>query len=47
MQCGSALLMHSDWARVEPLAIEQEKVNQSSIAANKKQPFKSVEGPDT
>lgn len=26
----------------KPLAIEQEKVNQSSIAANKKEPFKNV-----
>ena len=34
-------------ARVKPLAIEQEKVNQSSIAANKNGPFQNVWGPGT
>lgn len=34
-------------ARVKSLAIEQERVNQSSIAANKNEPFESVWGPGT
>lgn len=31
----------------KPLAIEQEKVNQSSIAANKNEPLENVWGPGT
>lgn len=35
------------YARVKPLAIEQEKVNQSSIDANENEPFENVWGPST
>ncbi len=39
--------VHFPWAEVKPLAIEQEKVNQSSIAANKNKPLENVWGPST